>query len=95
VYVRRGSQNLPVVQPEALERLRLNKGLTSFETMTVDAAESVITNSHETIQFMLEIVPHQEPEKWLRKQNLIINDKPTVAGTVLFADEPQALLALM
>ena len=93
VFVRRGAQNLPVVQPEALERLRLNKGLTSFETMTVDAEESVITNSHETIQFILEIVPHQEPEKWLRKQNLIINDKPTVAGTVLFADEPPALLA--
>lgn len=92
VYVRRGAQNLPVIQSEALERLRLNKGLASFETMTVDAPEDVVTNSIETIGFILEIVPHQEPEKWLRKQNLIIGNKPTVAGTVLFADEPQALL---
>lgn len=92
VYIRRGAQNLPVTLAEALVRLRLNKGLASFETMTVDAPEEVVTNSEEIINFILEIVPHQEPERWLRKQNLIVDDKPTVAGTVLFADEPQALL---
>lgn len=92
VYVRRGAQNLPVTQQEALHRLRLNKGLTSFETMTVDAPHDVITNSEETIRFILEIVPHQEPDRWLRKQNLIVEEKPTVAGLVLFAEEPQALL---
>lgn len=92
VYVRRGAQNLPVNNTDDLERLRLNKGLASFETMTVDANEDVITNSTETIGFILEIVPHQEPDKWLRKQNLIVADKPTVAGTILFAEEPQALL---
>ena len=41
---------------------------------------------------MLEIVPHAEPEAWLSKQRVIINGKPTVAGVVLFAEEPQALL---
>lgn len=92
VYVRRGAQNLPVADANGLERLRLNKGLSSFETMTVDTSEDAITNSTETIGFMLEIVPHQEPDKWLRKQNLIVADKPTVAGTILFAEEPQALL---
>ena len=92
VYIRKGPQNLPVSEPDGLERLRLNKGIASFETMTVDAPEEIVTNSVETIFFILEIVPHQEPEKWLRKQNLIIADKPTVAGTVLFAEEPQAFL---
>jgi ATP-dependent DNA helicase RecG len=92
VYVRRGAQNLPVVQQDALERLRMNKGLASFETKTVDAAKEIITNSVETLSFVLEIVPHQEPDNWLRKQNLIIDEKPTVAGTILFAEEPQAFL---
>jgi ATP-dependent DNA helicase RecG len=41
---------------------------------------------------MLEIVPTAEPEGWLRKQQVIIDNKPTVAGLVLFAEEPQALL---
>jgi ATP-dependent DNA helicase RecG len=92
VYVRKGAQNLRLDRPEELERLRLNKGLSSFEAMTVDASSDVVANSEATIAFMLEIVPHQEPDKWLRKQHLVIGDKPTVAGTVLFADEPQALL---
>lgn len=92
VYARRGAQNLPIKGADALERLRLNKGLASFETKTVDAPEDTVTNSIEAIEFMLQVVPHQEPEKWLRKQMLIVDNKPTVAGTILFADEPQALL---
>lgn len=92
VYVRRGAQNLPVADGDPMERLRLTKGIASFETQTVKASEEVITNSVETIEFMLEIVPHQEPDRWLRKQNLIVDDSPTVAGALLFAEEPQALL---
>lgn len=92
VYVRRGAQNLPLGDDGSLERLRLSKGITSFETQTINAPEEIITNSVETIEFMLEIVPHQEPDRWLRKQNLIVENIPTVAGTLLFAEEPQALL---
>ena len=33
------------------------------------------------------------PETWLRKQQLIVNQMPTVAGLLLFAEEPQAILA--
>jgi len=32
------------------------------------------------------------PADWLRKQLLLVGGKPTVAGIVLFADEPQSLL---
>ena len=41
---------------------------------------------------MLEIVPQGEPELWLRKQLLVDGDLPTVAGVLLFADEPQTVL---
>lgn len=92
VYIRRGAQNLPVSTPEALERLSLNKGISSFESRTIDAPEESISNSTEVIEFMLEVVPHQDPEKWLRKQMLVVDGKPTVAGALLFAEEPQALL---
>lgn len=92
VYVRRGAQNLPVQTPEALNRLQLNKGLTSFESLTVSAGHEIISNSTVTITFMLEVVPYQEPVNWLRKQTLVQGDKPTVAGVVLFADEPQAII---
>jgi ATP-dependent DNA helicase RecG len=90
VYIRRGAQNLPVDTEEALARLRRNKGITSFETELVNVEKTLITNSTHIIQFMLEVVPTAEPEPWLKKQQVIIAEKPTVAGLVLFAEEPQA-----
>jgi ATP-dependent DNA helicase RecG len=92
VYIRRGAQNLSIKTEEELTRLRRNKGLVSFETEPVNADTDLITNSIVTLEFMLEVVPATEPERWLRKQQVIQENKPTVAGLVLFAEEPQALL---
>ncbi len=41
---------------------------------------------------MLDIIPDAEPEEWLTKSLCLRRGIPTVAGVVLFADEPQALL---
>jgi ATP-dependent DNA helicase RecG len=92
VYLRRSAQNVPVATDEAMQRLRLDKGIVSFESQTAQADPAVITNSEAIIEFVLEIVPHQEPNVWLKKQQLITSELPTVAGLVLFADEPQAVL---
>lgn len=91
-YIRRNAQNIPVVTPEALEILRRNKGITSFETETVATPLHAITNSEVIIEFMLAVVPIAEPHPWLRKQQLIHDEKPTVAAVLLFSDEPQAIL---
>lgn len=91
-YVRRGAQNMPVKTDQALERLRLDKGIESFEQKTVDAPSTVISDSLTITEFMIEVVPSSEAEPWLRSQQLVMGDKPTVAGCLLFADEPQALL---
>lgn len=91
-YIRRGAQNLPIDTEESLVRLRRNKGITSFETEPVNVDKELITYSLPIIYFMLEVVPTAESEPWLKKQQVIINDKPTVAGLVLFAEEPQAAL---
>lgn len=92
VYVRRGAQNIPFITDEQKRRLELNKGIHSFETETLNVPEDLITNSSVVIEFMLEVIPLSEPEKWLRKQMLIVDNKPTVAGVTLFAEEPQAVL---
>jgi ATP-dependent DNA helicase RecG len=92
VYLRRGAQSIKVVAPSALKQLEYTKGLASFETERVNADPSVITNSTPVIEFMLQVVPTAEPENWLAKQQLIKEGSPTVAGTILFAEEPQALL---
>jgi ATP-dependent DNA helicase RecG len=90
--LRRGAQNLRVDTPEAQRTLERNKGITSFEDEPVSTDLTRITNSETVIRFILDVVPTQEPEVWLRKHELIKGDKPTVAGVVLFADFPQALL---
>ena len=90
--IRLGAQNLRVDTEEKLGVLKRNKGLTSHETQTLDAALDIVANSSEVISFMLAVVPTGEPEPWLRMQQLIRHDKPTVGCVLLFADLPQALI---
>jgi len=92
VYVRRGAQNLHIANPEAIDGLRRDKGLSSFETETVNCPAATITESDTIQSFMANVVPSSQPEPWLRKQILLVENKPTVAGLMLFADEPQAAL---
>ncbi len=91
-YTRKGAQNLKIDTPDALHRLRLDKGIVSFEDDVVNAAVESVANSITVINFMLGVIPTGDPEPWLRKQSLIIADRPTVAGVMLFHDEPQSAL---
>lgn len=91
-YVRKGAQKLPVNTDEGLERLRLDKGISSYEDYKVQAELQAVENSEVTLSFLLGVVPTAEPEPWLRKQRFIVDQSPTVAGVLLFAEEPQALL---
>jgi ATP-dependent DNA helicase RecG len=91
-YVRRGAQSLPCTTAEAINRLRMDKGIHSFESETVDADPSVIIGSPHLAAFLEHVIPTAEPEAWLLKQQLIRSNKPTVAGVLLFAEEPQAFL---
>lgn len=91
-YIRKGAQKLPVNTDEGLERLKLDKGIASYEDYKVQAELQTIENSEVTLNFLLGVVPTAEPEPWLRKQRFIVDQNPTVAGVLLFAEEPQALL---
>lgn len=91
VFIRKGAQSLPVTG-EALERLRYDKGISSYEDEIVNTKHDDISNSDTVIEFMLDTVPTSEPIDWLRKQRVVIEDRPTVAGVLLFSDLPQSLL---
>lgn len=92
VYLRRGAQNLPQPEGPILERLKRNKGFTSFETELVNASVDNIAFSDITENFMSTVLPNSDATRWFKKQQLIRDNRPTVAGTLLFSDEPQALL---
>jgi len=91
-YIRRGAQKLPVEEDDALQRLKYDKGLSSFEDEVLDIESSEITNSTVVIDFLIRVVPSAEPEVWLQKQRLLAKGRPTVAGVLLFSDEPQPVL---
>lgn len=91
-YIRRGAHNQPVTTDAMKRQLERNKGLVSFEEHITNAEANVITGSFITRYFMGNVVPSAKAEDYLRKERVIIEGKPTVAGVVLFADEPQAIL---
>jgi ATP-dependent DNA helicase RecG len=91
-YLRRGAQSLPCNTLEKLKRLENTKGVASFESESTNIGKQVITESYVTKKFIDEVAPKAAPEPWLRKQVLIREERPTVAGVLLFAEEPQAVL---
>lgn len=91
-YIRRGAQNLPINTPEKMKRLEMAKGITSFETEIVNVSKEIITESKTVKKFVNDVVPTTTPEAWLRKQGFLRDDRPTVAGVLLFSEEPQAIL---
>ena len=91
-YVRQGAQNLPVKTASERERLRLDKGVHSFESTPVDVEIDVVSESEVLERFVREVIPASKPMKYLRSQSLIKNGKPVVAAVLLFSDEPQAAL---
>jgi ATP-dependent DNA helicase RecG len=92
VYLRRGAQSLPQITDEQLLRLKLNKGITSYEDGIVNIRADNITNSFEIIEFIIDNVPDSEPDRYLRKQQLLIDERPTVSAVLLYSDDPQAAL---
>lgn len=92
IYVRKNAQNLRITGDDGLRRLELDKGIATFEDETVNISKDNVTNSLVVNTFALSVVPSAEPEDWLRSQFLLEKEKPTVAGVLLFSDEPQAAL---
>jgi ATP-dependent DNA helicase RecG len=90
-YSRRGAQNIRLNRDQ-LRQLEYSKGLVSFEDEKLDGDDSVLVDSPVLVGFMEQIIPRAEPAKWLRKQRLVVDDRVTVAGDVLYAEEPQVFL---
>lgn len=92
-YVRKSAQNLPCDTVEKIRRLELDKGIVSFEDEIIAESEmDDLLESNVFKSFQDNIVPHSDGVKWLKKQRLIKGDRVTVAGAMLFDDEPQILL---
>ncbi|KDN54340.1 ATP-binding protein [Flavobacterium seoulense] len=92
IYKRRSAQSLKLTTDAELKRLELDKGLSSFEDITLNIPLETVTDSYIIFEFMIEVVPTIEPLPWLKKQLLIRDNHPTVAATLLYSEIPQAAL---
>ena len=93
VFLRRGAQSLPVDTIEKQRRLELDKGISSYEDEPIiDSSIEDATESEVFKQFSQSIIPEVIPDLWLKKQRLYKDGKLTVAGEMLFSDEPQISL---
>lgn len=92
-YVRKGAQNLPVNTADALRRLELDKGITSFENEFISETSLSDLNDSETLKIFVEsVVPQRQGISWIKKQHLCNDEHLSVAGALLFLDEPQIFL---
>src|SRR5690606_6290949 len=76
IYKRRSAQNLKLTTDAELKRLELDKGLASFEDITLNIPLETVTDSLIIYEFMIEVVPTIEPLPWLKKQLLIRDNHP-------------------
>lgn len=89
VYQRKGAQSLLLDTPEKIRRVEIDKGIFKYENSKLQSDETELSNTMAIIEFMLDTVPSSEPLPWLRKQKLCLDGKTTIAGQMLFSDEPQ------
>ena len=92
-YVRHSASNLEVRTEADRKRLELDKGITSFENETVQETKlEDIETSDVLSEFVKAVVPQRDNLSWIKKQHLYESGHLTVAGTLLFLDEPQIFL---
>ncbi|MGY2171532.1 ATP-binding protein [Pseudomonas gingeri] len=92
IYVRRSSQNLPIDGDAAIERLKYDKGIKSFEDELANINIDEVSNSLVILEFLINVLPSSEPEEWLTKQRVADGNRPSVAAVLLYSDMPQAIL---
>ncbi len=95
VYQRYGAQSLPLKTPEKVAELGFAKGARSFENMKVaGATPEVIVNSSHIKTFLGDYSPQTDPLEFAVNQHLVdMQDwTPLVAGALLFANSPPAVL---
>lgn len=92
IYLRVNAGKIKLDTPEKVRRLELDKGIITFENEWIECPLVRLENSASIINFMLNVIPTGEPEKYLSNQDLIKKEHARVTGVLLFCDEPAVFL---
>jgi ATP-dependent DNA helicase RecG len=95
IYQRKGAQSLPITDPSLITALSFAKGAVSYEDSSLEnaLAEDVV-DSPILSEFLADYSPSSGALEIALNRNLIDRKsfKPKVAGVLLFASEPAALM---
>lgn len=92
-YVRRGPQSLPLNSADQITALAFSKGAKSFEDYVVPSSRmELLVDSKEIQSFLADYSPKSDPVEFVVNQQLVDFKtwEPTVAGILLFSDQPSA-----
>lgn len=92
IYLRANAGKIKINTPEKLKRLEYDKGIITFEEEWVECPLHYVENSESIINFMINVIPSAEPERYLENQQLIKKDYSRVSAILLFCDEPAIFL---
>lgn len=93
VFVRLGAQSIPLSSPEQITTLAFSKGAKSFEDCLVTSSRMELLVESKAIQsFLTDYSPKTDPVDFVVNQQLVDYRtwEPTVAGILLFSDQPSA-----
>nr|WP_083906787.1 ATP-binding protein [Octadecabacter arcticus] len=77
VYLRKGAQNLPLTA-EAIDRLKFDKGIKSYEDEILNIDHDEISNSETVIEFMLGTA-------WIQTSSATVDLKATISSAIASA----------
>jgi ATP-dependent DNA helicase RecG len=92
IFLRVNAGKQKIDTAEKLARLKLDKGIITFEDEWVEVPLRRIENSNSIINFLINVIPSAEPLTYLENQELIKEDHVRVTGALLFCDEPAVFL---
>lgn len=94
-YLRNGAQSLKLTTNEQITNLKFAKGTVTYENELVpQTLPEIIYENENIIDFLKDFSPRTDPLEYCFSENLIHNKtcQPTVAGILLFANNPSANL---
>lgn len=92
IFVRVNAGKIKIDTPEGVARLKMDKGVTTFEDELVEISLEKVENSISILNFLIHVVPNAEPLSYLNNQELIRERQCKVSGVLLFCDEPAVYL---
>ncbi len=92
IFIRVNAGKAKLDTDEKIKRLKLDKGIVTFEDEWVNVNIDRIENSLSIINFLINVVPNTEPLTYLNNQEIIRDGQSKVVGVLLFCDEPAIYL---